>query len=99
LITNARQNTLKQSLGAWCVNQDQIWKTFSSYRTSNKLYKEQEGKIYAKNINKVAGAEWVGFSQETVEAILVDATPCLQSFAGWLHTQYNKKECSHQGKC
>ena len=99
LITNARQHTLKQPLGAWCVNQDQIRKKFSSYRTSNMLFKAQEGTIYAKNIHKVAGTEWVGFSQETVETIPVDATPCLQSYAGWLYTQYNKKEDMHQDKC
>jgi hypothetical protein len=37
--------------------------------------------------------------QSVVEAIPVDATPCLQSYAGWLYTQYNKKESSLQGKC
>jgi hypothetical protein len=55
LITNARQDTLKQPLGAWSVNQDQIRKKFSSYRTSNKLYREQDGTAFAKNITKVAG--------------------------------------------
>ena len=53
LITKTRQNSLKRPLGPWIVDQDRIRGQFQSYRTNTKIYREREGKIHVKNINKV----------------------------------------------
>ena len=83
---------LKQPLGAWIVDQNKIRNKYGCYRTNSKIHRVRDGEIQVRDIQVIAGTECASLSQETVEENPRDAVPCLQSFAGWLHTTYNKTE-------
>ena len=81
---------LKQPLGAWIVDQNKIRKKYGCYRTHSKIYRIKDSDIQVRDIHVIAGTEWASLSQATAEEIPDNAVPCLQSFAGWLYTTYNK---------
>ena len=89
-ITRKRQNTLKQPLGEWIVDFDQIRKRFTTYRTLTNLYKYRQDEIQNWNIYHIAGTEWTSRSCKIVEEIPKEAVPCLQSYTGMLYTGYQR---------
>jgi hypothetical protein len=56
-ITRKRQNTLKQPLGEWILDFDQIRKRFTTYRTLTNLYKYRQDGIQNLSINQIADTE------------------------------------------